>query len=58
MNHPLGVKTADEHDAFTGWKKVLVGLDRPGIIKKIKRAYWKRVRREHKKEIRDGTETT
>jgi signal transduction protein with GAF and PtsI domain len=54
MNHPLGLKTADERDAFTGWRKVLVGLDRPGIMKKIKRSYWKRVRRDAKKEIRDG----
>jgi len=58
LGHPLGCKTADDFDAFTNWRKVLLGLERPGIVKKIKRAYWKRVRREHKKELRDGTETT
>lgn len=53
LSHPLGCKTADEYDAFTGWRKYLLGLERPGIVKGIKRAYWKRVRREHKKELLD-----
>jgi hypothetical protein len=53
LGHPLGCKYADEYDAFTGWRKILVGLERPGIVKNIKRSYWKRVRREHKKELRD-----
>lgn len=47
------VKTADEQDAYTGWRHVLKYMDRPGVVKKIKRATHKRERREMKRAIYD-----
>lgn len=34
-----------EQDAFTGWRKVLCYMDRPGVVKKVKRMANKRDRR-------------
>lgn len=45
----------DEADAYTGWRRVLAYLDRPGAVKKIKRRTHKRERREAKREIREET---
>lgn len=47
------IKTADEQDAYTGWRKVLIYMSRPGVVKNIKRRTHKRERREGAQEIRD-----
>lgn len=41
-----------EQDAYTGWRRVLRYLDRPGVVKRIKRSTHKRERREAAREIR------
>lgn len=44
------IKTADEQDAFTGWRRYLHW--RPGEIKAIKRRAHKRERQEARRELR------
>ena len=51
MKPEIPAKSADEVDAFGNWRKFLCYLGRPGVIKKIKRAYNKRVRQYTKVEI-------
>lgn len=46
--------TADEHDAYTAWRKMLCYLGRPGVVKAIKRRTHKRERREARQAIRRG----
>lgn len=52
------IKTGDEQDAYTGWRKVLCYMQRPGVVKGIKRRTHKRERREASRWIaeqrRDG----
>lgn len=45
-------KTGFEQDAFTGWRKVLCYMQRPGVRRKAKRQVHKRERREAKEECR------
>lgn len=52
-NHPLPMQ-GSEYDAFTGWKHLLCYLERPGVSKKIKRAYNKRVRKHYRQELRNA----
>jgi hypothetical protein len=40
-----------EQDAFTSWRKVYAYLQRPGVVKSIKRGNNKRERREAKNEL-------
>jgi hypothetical protein len=51
----IPLKGGAEFDALTGWRKVLCYLDRPGVTKKIKRKYNKRVRAYAKQEIHANT---
>lgn len=44
--------SADEFDAFTRWRRV-VSWQR-GELRKVKRGYWKRVRRSWKREAQDA----
>lgn len=44
--------TGDEYDAYTGWRKYLCYLQRPGVVKAIKRRTHKRERSDAKVEIR------
>lgn len=46
-------KDGDTHDAFSAWRTILVCLGRAGVIKKTRRRFHKRTRREAKKELRD-----
>lgn len=46
------IVSGDEQDAYTGWRKVLIYLSRPGVVKKIKRRTHKRERRVAKESIR------
>lgn len=41
MKPEIPLKSGDEYDVFSGWRKVLSW--NPGQIKKIKRRYWKKV---------------
>ena len=43
--------TADEQDAYTVWRKWYCYLQRPGVVKAIKRRTHKRERLEGKNEI-------
>jgi hypothetical protein len=47
------IKTWDEQDAYTGWRKYLIYLGRAGAVKKVKKRTHRRERREGKMEIRD-----
>lgn len=40
--------SADEFDAFSGWRPLV--LWRRGELRKVKRGYWRRVRREWKRD--------
>jgi hypothetical protein len=42
----------DEQDAYSQWRHLLCYLQRPGVVKKIKRATHKRERQEGKREAR------
>jgi hypothetical protein len=42
----------DEHDAYTGWRRVLCYIGRPGVRRSIKRKTHKRERREARAAIR------
>lgn len=42
-----------EQDCFTRWRKWLCYLQRPGVAKKIKRGYNKRVRHKAKLKLRE-----
>lgn len=44
--HPVRMKGGFELDAFTGWRRMYNW--KPGILKWLKRHYWKRVRRQWK----------
>lgn len=40
----LAVRCEGELDVFTGWRKMLCYTQRPGVCKRIKRSYRRRVR--------------
>jgi hypothetical protein len=42
----------DEQEAYTGWRKYSGWLQRPGVVKAIKRRTHKRERKEARAEIR------
>lgn len=46
------IVTADEQDAYTGWRRVLCCYQRAGAVRKVKRATHRRERREARAEIR------
>jgi hypothetical protein len=46
------IVTWAEEDAYTSWRKFYCYLQRPGVVKAIKRSTHRRVRREGKAEIR------
>lgn len=43
----------EEEDAYSGWRRVLCYIQRPGVRKAIKRRTHKRERREWKKQLDD-----
>lgn len=45
------IVTSGEQDAYTPWRKVYCYLQRPGVVKSIKRATHRRERREGRAEI-------
>ena len=54
----IPLKSGDEYDALTGWRKYLVVFNRAGIAKKMKRKYNKRFRKSAKAELRRMEEDT
>lgn len=50
MKGRIKMKGGDEYDAFSPGRKYLCCLDRPGVVKKTKRKYNKRVRQEAKQQ--------
>jgi hypothetical protein len=48
---PIPLRGGDEHDAFTGWRKVLVWSR--GNLARIKRRFTRRWRRSAKREVED-----
>lgn len=40
----IPAKGGDEEDVFSGWRRVLCYTQRPGVTKKIKRKYNRRLR--------------
>lgn len=51
------IKSGEEQDVYSKWRKVLIWASRPGAVKKVKRRTHKRERREAKAEIRKVWET-
>ena len=47
------VITCAEQDAFTGWRKVLCYIQRPGVVAKIKRGANRRERQQVRRELRN-----
>lgn len=45
------IKTSEEQDIYTGWRRVLCWTSRAGAVKKIKRRTHQRERREGAQEI-------
>lgn len=54
MSHPLIApnKDYDEQTAFTGWRKYYIW--KRGQLKRIKAWYWRRVRRQTRRELNGG----
>lgn len=48
------IKTADEQDVYTGWRRYLTGYQRAGAVKKVKRRTHRRERREGRQETRQA----
>jgi len=40
----IPTKSGDEQDVFSGWRRVLCRTKRPGVCKRIKRGFARRVR--------------
>ena len=54
MSKPeIPLKGGDEQDMLTPWRKYLKCAERPGVPKKAKRSYNKRVRKEALSEVED-----
>ena len=49
----IPMKGGAEMDVFSRWRKVMCYMSRPGVCKRVKRGYNKRVRRAAKMELRD-----
>lgn len=47
------IKSADEQDVFTGWRRAYCWTQRAGACKKVKRRANRRERREGKREARE-----
>jgi hypothetical protein len=50
--HRERLKGGAEQDAFSGWRRVLCYMRKPGVVAGIKRQFNKRVRRISRAEIR------
>ncbi len=47
------IKTGDEQDAYTAWRKLYIYLSRPGVVKSIKRSTHRRERAEGKQDAEE-----
>ena len=47
------IKTGDEHDAYTRWRKFYIYLSRPGVVKGIKRSTHRRERAEGRQDAQE-----
>jgi len=56
MKKRIPLKGGDEEDALTSARKWYVYLTKPGVVKKIKRKYNKRFRKNGKEQIKSGSE--
>jgi len=52
------IVTAEEQDAYTGWRRLLCYTQRSGVVKKIKRTTHKRERRDAARLIRTERDST
>jgi hypothetical protein len=52
------IVNGDEQDAYTRWRPILCYMQRPGVVKAIKRTTHKRERREARAAIRTERTTT
>ncbi|MGN6538943.1 MAG: hypothetical protein ACTHKQ_24850 [Mesorhizobium sp.] len=50
MGHREKMRGGDEYDALTGWKKLLKVFARPGLSRRAKQKFNRRVRKEAKAE--------
>ena len=53
MGHRESLKTGDEWDVFTRWRKLLKCCGKAGHCRDVKRRFNKRLRREARKEVRE-----
>lgn len=51
QRHPIPMKGGDEYDYLTRWRRYL--HKRAGTVRKVKRGYWRRVRRIFKRSTDD-----
>ena len=56
MKKRIPLKGGDEYDALTSARKWYKYLDRSKVVKKIKRKYNKRFRKDGKEQIKSGRE--
>ena len=56
MKKRIPLKGGDEYDALTSARKWYKYLDRPKVVKKIKRKYNKRFRKDGKEQVKSGRE--
>jgi hypothetical protein len=54
MGHREPLKSGDEQDAFSGWRKLLCVFKRPGVARKTKTRFSRRVRHEVKASLRSN----
>lgn len=54
MRRKRAIKSADEYDAYSPWRRFYPSLRRAGAVKAIKRRTHKRERREGRIEAREG----
>jgi hypothetical protein len=51
MGHREKMTNGAEYDVFSSWRKYLCYTSKPGVCKKIKRQFNKRVRRQAKQDL-------
>lgn len=56
MGNRQTIKSGDEYDVVSGWRKVMKWCDKPGVKKEVRKRLSKRARRESKDELKKQLE--
>lgn len=54
MGHRERMISGDEFDCFTGWRRLLCVFDKPGVARKTKARFNRRVRKQAKAETKQA----